>query len=65
MKRSKMIEIISDFVSERVSGYNASFSENAAEDLLDELERQGMLPPLVPTEYFGFESESMWEGEND
>ena len=55
MKRSEMIDIISEFLDNHVTqdtGYAWKYSKESSDTLLNMMEEAGMLPPSIATEGF-------------
>lgn len=69
MKRSEMINIISTYITNNVSYYYRSgvnFPEHQASDLLQELEKNGMLPPIrMISDEKWIETDRSWEPEDN
>lgn len=62
MKRSEIIKVIYDTMRDNHFGQYGEFYK-MAESVLDRLEDEGMLPPAVYSELFGFDPEYKWEEE--
>lgn len=62
MKRSEMVNLMADFLQETLESQN--YYDDVADELLNILEKQGMLPPLTYLENFNVFDNS-WENEED
>ena len=73
MKRSDMIDIIEDYLGAFDSNFHSTFK--TAEDILNDIERAGMLPPLLDSAWSDYsenkssgnhaEEYAIWEPEDD
>lgn len=62
MKRSEMLKIIQRYIGVNFPEYSNE-AEMYSDSLLDVIEDEGMLPPAVYSELFGFDPEYKWEEE--
>lgn len=62
MKRSEMVNLIRDFVTDLEADYDLFFTRDEAEGLLAQMEQYGVLPPLTTLSAFNIKDNS-WDPE--